>query len=121
MQTRKIIVPFIALMFAVTSNAQQPVFISTTNDLRLPEKEFSFQVSVTRDATAPVFSLMIKNPEKKRLWIQVTHRILGVAVDTTINTEQFACRYNLTEADEGHYIISVRNGKEKFSKEIEVN
>jgi len=121
MQTQKIFATVITLFAVGVLSAQQAYQITTTNDLRPPPKGSSFQVNIIRDSLPTGFSLMIQNPQKKKLQVQLSHSVFGVAADTTINTEQFARRYNLDEADDGIYIITVRNGKEKFKKQIEMN
>jgi hypothetical protein len=122
MVKQKFFTSVVVLFLAVTVHAQKNVYGGATiNNMNLPEKEFSFQAHVLPDSNLTVFNLVIQNPEKKKLQVQISHRELGMAVDTTIYSEKFIRRYNFNEADDGRYLIVVSHGKEKFSREIEIH
>jgi hypothetical protein len=112
MQTQKFFAVLLTLFLGSASCAQQPSYSITNNNLKLPGKETSFKVSVLPDANSGSFIVVIQNPEKKKLQLQIFHDVLGTAVDTTLRTEKFTCRYNLNEPDDGRYNIIVASGKE---------
>jgi hypothetical protein len=64
----------------------------------------------------------VENPEKKNLKkITVSHKDLGVLVDTVINSEVYRSLYMLDEAQDGRYTLVLQSGKDKFSKQIELS
>ena len=121
MQTQKFFAALLMLFGGIASCAQQPNYSITNNNLKLPGKETCFKVNVLPDVNSGSFVVLIQNPEKKKLQLQISHDVLGVAVDTTLYTEKFTCRYNLNESDDGRYNIIVGSGKEKYTKQIELN
>lgn len=112
---KKSFIAFIASFFIVAGSQAQ-----SSSNTKTAEKN-SFHLEVFADQQPAVFGLAIQNPEQKRLRLEVSHPVLGAVVDTIISSRQFTCRYNLNQADDGHYRIIVRNGKEKFIKEVEIN
>jgi hypothetical protein len=80
----------------------------------------SFQVRIQPEGPLS-FRLLIDNPFRKRLDISIMHSVNGPAVDTMVEKETFSCRYNFESAEDGRYVITISNGKEKFSQEIELN
>lgn len=90
----------------------------TGSNEQLPGAEASFQVAVL--PASSTFSLVIVNPAKKKLQLQISHKNFGTVVDTTVYTD-FKQRYNLSQADDGRYVVEVFCGKEKVVREIELN
>lgn len=121
MQTKKVFVIVILLFGMMKLNAQQDYTTVNNNDRKLPMKQSTFSVKIVPDENSSVFGLEIDNPEKKDLRLEISHKVMGTVMDTTINSELFARRYNLTNVEDGRYVIIVKNGKEKVSKEIELN
>ncbi|MDZ4794926.1 MAG: hypothetical protein SGI83_11660 [Bacteroidota bacterium] len=80
----------------------------------------SFDVSVLTSKIPAGFQLQVSNPLNKKLHLQISGRHQGVLIDTVINDENFARIYNMKEAEDGSYMISVRSGKEKVEKEVEL-
>lgn len=83
--------------------------------------EPSFQVSISAGNSETSFSLRIQNPVKKKIRIEVSHTNFGLVADTVINEESYSKSYNMNEADDGKYLITVSAGREKVIKEIELN
>jgi len=117
----KIIHSFIALFITVIAVAQQPVYSVTTNDLRVPVNKASFSVAIMPEKVGTAFRLMVQNTEKKRIGLKISHKELGLLVDTSFTEEQFNCRYNFDQVEDGYYQLSILNGKEKVIKDIEIN
>lgn len=120
MQT-KIIYSLITLFITVTVSAQQPLYTATINDNRAPEKEPSFSFSIVAAKAATALNVFAYNPEKKKIQVQINHQALGLLVDTSFNGEQFNCRYNFDQVEDGRYQVTLISGKEKVIKEIEIN
>lgn len=120
MQT-KIIYSLIALFITTATIAQQPFYTATTNDRTLPAKEASFELSIIPDKIATSFGLFINNPEKKRIRIEISHQAYGVVVDTSFSSDQFGCRYNFERVEDGHYQVTLTSGKEKMTRNVEIN
>jgi hypothetical protein len=106
------------LFTVVKLQSQQSV---TSNDQKFQKKESSFFVNIVPDKNPTGFILQIQNPERENLQLQIDQPESGPLVDTTISSEQFSSRYNLKEVNDGRYTILVSNGREKFSREIEIN
>src|SRR5688572_16531760 len=108
-----ILATFISICAAAQNDYQ------SNNNLRLPEQETSFTVNVTPDSDAG-FTLVLDNPQKKKVQVWVRHSVLGTISDTTIYKDKLTFHYNLDNVDDGKYIITVSSGKEKITKEIEM-
>lgn len=117
----KIINFLIALFITVTAVAQQPVYTVSSNDPRLPAKEASFSVAIMPEKVGTAFRLIVQNPEKKRIGVMISHRELGLLVDNSFTEEQFNCRYNFDQVEDGNYQVTLSNGKEKVTRNIEIN
>jgi len=113
----------IALGVSVTAVAQQPqpVYAVATHNPRLPSREPSFSVAIIPEKVGTAFRIFVQNPEKKKIEIQISHRELGVLVDSSIIEEQFNCRYNFDKVEDGYYQVILINGKERIMREIEIN
>jgi hypothetical protein len=118
MLTKNISLVFALSFFAIAAVAQNSGYNVTNNDLK--NFSSSFQVQLQPVANNTAFDLLISNPGKKKLQFTITHGVLGAMIDTTLDSEQYSRRYNFNEADDGKYIVTIKNGKEIFSKEIEV-
>ena len=115
-------ISFITTLFITAAvSAQQPVFTVTTNDLRLPVKETSFSVVIVPEKVGTAFRLIVQNPEKKKIEVKISHRELGVVADSSFTGEQFNCRYNFDQVEDGYYQLTLINGKEKVTKDIQIN
>ena len=112
---------FIALIISVTAVAQQPVYAVSNNNLFLPAMEPSFSVVILPEKVGTAFRVFVQNPEKRKIEIQITHRELGVLVDSSITEQQFNCRYNFDKVEDGHYQVILINGKERITRDIEIN
>jgi len=117
----KIINFLIALFITVTAVAQQPDYTVSTNDPRLPAKEASFNVAIMPEKVGTAFRLIVQNPEKKRIEVKISHRELGLLVDSSFTEEQFNCRYNFDQVEDGYYQVTFINGKERVTRNIEIN
>lgn len=71
--------------------------------------------------TNTAFILKIDNPNRKKLNIWIRHSHLGTAMDTTVSATTYSCRYHFDHADDGKYLITVANGKEKITREVQLN
>ena len=111
----------IALIISVTAVAQKPVYAVSTNNLFLRAKEPSFSVVILPEKVGTAFRVFVQNPEKKKIEIQITHRELGVLVDSSITEPQFNCRYNFDKVEDGHYQVILINGKKRITRDIEIN
>jgi len=103
----------------LSGQATQPYYTATTNKIQKPN-ELSFRVKLV-PAGETIFHLMVENRLQKKLQIQISHPDFGTMIDTTISSLEFSRRYNLNEAEDGRYLITVSHGKEKFSGEIELS
>lgn len=119
MQT-KILISLCVLFMSTAVNAQQ-TFSVVTNDMKPLFKETSFTASVIPDKTTAAFVLHVFNPAKKRIDLQICHRVNGIVVDTVITDMEFNCRYNFGLANDGEYLITLINGKEKVNKLAIIN
>jgi hypothetical protein len=90
------------------------------NSSIVAEKETSFQVSVLADKTMPAVGLHINNPQRKKINIKISQNENGVMVDTVIASDQYNCRYNFSETEDGRYLIELSSGKEKLVKTINI-
>lgn len=95
-------------------------YVVTANNLKGQERELSFRVNILSENDS-CLKIFIHNPEKKKLQLTIIHSVTGYVADTIIEGDEYACRYNFSNADDGKYKVIVRNGKEKFTKEIELN
>ena len=86
----------------------------------MPEPERSFNVKLSAD-TDSSFRLDIQNPEKKKLELSLVHTVFGVMKDTVIADLHYAGRFNFSLADDGKYKLIVRSGKERYTRELELN
>lgn len=117
----KIISFMAALFITVAAAAQQPVYTVITNDLRSPLKEASFSVVVMPEKIGTAFRLIVQNPEKKKIEVKISHRELGLLADSSFSDEQFNCRYNFDQVEDGFYQLTLVNGKERVTKNIHIN
>src|SRR5215475_7681407 len=115
MFTKKALFVLALPMLTLFVNAQKTV---TINDLK---KTSTFSAEILPDAKPAAFILSIENPGKKNLHLVISHKDLGEVVDTTINDGEFMRRFNFEEAMDGRYVVTLESGKEKFSREIELN
>jgi hypothetical protein len=120
MQT-KIMYSLVALFMTTVTVAQQPLFVSTTNDNNLPAKEASFDLSIIPDKTTTAFVLFINNPEKRRVKVEISNQVYGVVVDTSFTGDQFSCRYNFEKVEDGYYLVTLTSGKERITRKVEIN
>jgi len=118
---KKIINFLIALSITLTAVAQRPVYTVAANDLRLTAKEASFTVAIVPEKVGTAFRLVVENLEKKRIELKISHRELGLVVDTSFTDEQFNCRYNFDQVEDGYYQVILINGKERVIRDIEIN
>lgn len=80
----------------------------------------SYMVNVSADLPDG-FILRVSNPQQKKLRVRIQHFINGVIIDTIIRSDSYACRYNFSNAEEGRYIVRVRNGREKYKRVVDVS
>ena len=118
---KKIMYSLIVLFITVTAVAQSPLYSITTNINQLPEKEASVIISIIPDKIATAFTLCVQNKEKKKIDLQISHQAMGVLVDTNFTGEQFKCRYNFDQVEDGRYQVTLISGKEKLVRDIEIN
>ena len=118
---KKIFNFIIALFITVASVAQQPVNTVTTNDPGLPAKESSVSVAIVPEKTGTAFTLFVQNTERKKIELKINHKDLGLLVDTSFSDEQFNCRYNFEQAEDGYYQVIIVNGKERVIRDFEIN
>jgi hypothetical protein len=117
----KIVSFLIPLFITVAAVAQQPVYTVSTKDLRLPAKEASFSVAIMPEKVGTAFRLNVQNPEKKRIEVKISHREIGLVVDTSFTEKQFNCRYNFDQVEDGYYQLTLVHGKERVTRNIEIN
>lgn len=108
---------FIAALFISSATFSQYIH-QANNDNRLPKQEACFSFSVIPEDGS--FVLSLDNPQQKKLQVWVRHSLYGTISDTTIYKDKLYCRYNLDHLDDGVYIITVSNGREKIVREIEM-
>lgn len=108
---------FIAALFISSVSFSQYVH-QANNDQRLPKQELSFSFTVVPEDGS--FVLSLDNPQQKKLQVWVRHSVYGTISDTTVYKERLNCRYNLDHLDDGVYVITVSNGKEKLVREIQM-
>ena len=117
----KIISFMTALFISSAVAAQQPVYTDSTNELQSPVKEASFSVVVMPEKVGTAFRLIVQNPEKKKIEVKISHRELGLVADTSFAEEEFNCRYNFDQVEDGFYQLTLINGKERVTKDIQIN
>lgn len=105
---KKILVVVSLSASVFVSKAQKTTVVS---DLK---KQPSFEVQIRPGTKPPSFDLFVINPARKNLQLTISHRELGAVVDTVIKSEDFKRRFNFDEAMDGHYTITLENGKENF-------
>lgn len=93
---------------------------SVAHHSKQPVQDPTFSIQVTADSSA-AFILKIDNPQCKKLDINIRHSLLGNGLNTTVNSASYGCRYRFDDAEDGKYIVTVSNGKERISKEIEIS
>ena len=111
----------IGLIISVTAVAQQPVYAVSTDNVLLPGGETSISVVILPEKVGTAFRVFVQNPEKRKIEIQISHRELGVLVDSSITEQQFNCRYNFDKVEDGHYQVILINRKERITRDIEIN
>lgn len=80
----------------------------------------SFYMGVTVNKTATSFNLVIQNPERNKLRLQIGSTSTGIVIDTVISSASYIQRYNMEQVEDGQYSIVVSNGKEKQVQKIEL-
>lgn len=108
------------LLIAGAAAGQTSAYTTTINNNK-PPGSGSFQLNVLADNTKPAFNIRIQNPEGKVLQLSIGHRVLGSLIDTVIRNKQFSERYNMEGVEDGRYIVTVKCGKEKITRELELN
>ena len=119
MQTKFVFI--IALFFSVSGFSQSPFYTVTTNDQKLTAKENSFNVSIIPDQVATAFNLFVQNEESKTIQLQISHKEYGLMVDTSFSATDYKCRYNFVNVEDGQYEITLISGKERITRNIEIN
>lgn len=111
-----------ALFCSLEAFAQGP-YNGNVHFRRTVVEPASFAVELVADTadTNTAFILKIDNPTRKKINIWIRHSQQGTALDTTINTGYYSCRYHFDHADDGKYIITVGSGKEKITREVQLN
>lgn len=119
MQTKFIFI--IALLFSVAGFSQQSFYTVTTNDSKLPGKESILNVSIIPDQESTAFSLFVQNEEGRKIQLQISHQEYGLLVDTVFENTDYKCRYNFEQVEDGRYEVTLINGKQRVTKNIEIN
>ena len=120
MQTKFPFSLLITLFFTATVFGQKSRPSTVINDNN-PLDYSSFSLQVVAGKPSGGFSLWISNPEKKKLILEISQKGIGTLIDTVIYADNFSQRYNMNQADDGNYTITVSAGREKIVKEIELN
>jgi hypothetical protein len=121
MQKKLVYVLVLLLATVTTVKAQQPVYNVNTNVNTYPGKESSFNVSVIPVENSSSFKLFVQNAGKRKIDLRIDHRELGLLVDTSFASEQFSCRYNFENLEDGDYQLTISSGKEILTKAIGIN
>jgi hypothetical protein len=119
MQTKFIFI--IALLFSVAGFSQQSFYTVTTNDSKLPGKGSILNVSIIPDQESTAFSLFVQNEEGRKIQLQISHQEYGLLVDTVFENTDYKCRYNFEQVEDGRYEVTLINGKQRVTKNIEIN
>src|SRR5687767_3977217 len=119
---KKIMYSFIALCIAASAaGQQQPVYMVTTNNTSLTGNEAPFAIAISPDKSATSFNVYVQNQEKRKIELQIVHPLLGVLADTSFSSDQFKCRYNFDQLEDGRYQVVLSSGKFKLVKDFEIN
>ena len=119
---KKLVYTLVLLLVTVTVvKAQQPVYNMTTTVNSYPGKETSFNVSVIPVENTSSFKLFVQNAGKRKIDLRIDNRELGLLVDTSFSSDQFSCRYNFENLEDGDYQLTISNGKEILVKAIVLN
>ena len=115
MQTKiRIIKPLTILVLtsiiAFTSQAQQK-----------NENGTLMQVSLDQPDSAKLkFKLSVSNPENKKVNITVSERRTGILHSQSFTSNTYTSRYDMSQLEDGEYIIEVANDKERVTKDISI-
>src|SRR5215510_9853521 len=99
---------FLALLItSVTVSAQTSFQRTVASKTTLPEKEISFNLTVVPDKETTSFVIYVSNPEQKRIKLEISHQVYGLATDTVITGEKYSGKYNFEQADDGRYTVTL--------------
>ncbi|MGZ8558558.1 MAG: hypothetical protein ACXWWC_09505, partial [Chitinophagaceae bacterium] len=76
---------------------------------------------IVPEKTGTAFRLFVQNAERKKIELKISHKDLGLLVDTSFTDEQFNCRYNFEQVEDGYYQLIIVTGKERVIWDIEIN
>lgn len=115
---RSIISCFIIMCLNALVYSQSSASLTGNNqEVISPASSFYVQVIPGNEGQ---FKLQISNPHKKKLELNIRHSQLGTVQDKIIFDEWYSCRYNMDSADDGKYIITITNGRERIIKEMKL-
>lgn len=118
MQTTNILCCLTLACLLVTTS---PVAGFAQSGASMVSKPSSFKVAVVPSKTATEFKLYVFNPGHKKINLEIIHSEKGLVTETNFTDEQFNCRYDFSEAEDGTYEIKLYSGKERYVKKIALN
>lgn len=117
--TMKWIILSLIALSTLPALAQQRTVMAKQSSLSENKTSFSLELVAEPGSS---FVLKIDNPQRSTLSIRISHAEQGTALESNrTNSASFGCRYRFDQVDDGKYLITVSNGKEKITKEIAVN
>lgn len=106
-------------LFVSHAQTQASRFTVTGKNSRSIDVAPSFTVQVVPGNDGQ-FILQVSNPQKKKLDLWIQHSVLGTVLEKRVYDDWFSCRYNMENADDGKYIITLSCGKERITKALEL-
>jgi hypothetical protein len=81
----------------------------------------SFDAIVIPDSSESKFILIVENPLKNKIQVRLIHPFHGEAFRKETREESYRNRFDLTDAEDGVYILEISSGKERIRKQIQIN
>ena len=112
------------LLTGVLSSAQtfkkQGKYFIPVNVAYVIEKHSSFTADLITDSVngKSSFVLTISNPDKNKLKISLQHPYEGEIYTKEITDSLYRNRFDFSQAEDGEYVLTINNGKEKLKKRI---
>ncbi|MEJ0106051.1 MAG: hypothetical protein WDO19_27410 [Bacteroidota bacterium] len=122
---KKVIIAGSALFIINTSDAQSgnnaDYATVTLSKLKPAGSRLPFAVSIIPDSSGEKITIIVSNPENKKMLLTVNSVQYGNIFTQEIKEPRYAKRLDMTLAEDGDYEIELSCGKDKYSKRIAMN